>query len=240
MWRSRVSDAPQTLPVPVVGLTPAQRALAAAPVERTPVSAIEQRLFQLFELVERFIHPDDCGRYGALLQDIAEDQTYDEITYLGLIRAPASHTASWLAAEGSLTASLLRQWGIWCEVRDGGKLPGTERPLWPDLLDDRDVTDENVLRGLIHYALPRGWAHYVQRPGDGWAVALGGHESSTLLSYGAKALLLLQQRDIILDGQLMHLLLPNEGLHQTKQTPLAQTVFAVERGARMFCAAVGV
>lgn len=210
---------PEGLRVPlalVEGPTPAQAALAAHEKAETPPDPLEEALFSLFRLVEQHMHPDVSGRYGALLQDIAENQTYDGVTYLGLLRAPGGEDTPH-GGEGGLVRHILRQWRFWERLRGGASLDidisaGCNRPA-PVVLSetwraDPDVTDEQVLQGIINDALPAAWAHYVSAPAGDPARSVR-HESDLLLSRGGKAVLLLLQREIVLDGQMLHLLLPN-------------------------------
>lgn len=191
---------------PVEGPTPAQAAVASHEKPPTPLNPLEEALFSLFQLVEQHMHPDVSGRYGALLQDIAENQEYAGVTYLGLLRA-SGHDDTLHVGEGGLVRHILRQWHLWERLRDGGLLPGGV-PLSPDWLADPDINNEQVLQAIINWALPMAWAHAVDAPPGDPARSMR-HESERLLSRGGKAVLLLLQREIVLDGQMLHLLLPN-------------------------------
>lgn len=192
---------------PVEGPTPAQIAQVSHAAALSQPDPLEERLFSLFRLIEDQMHPDIAGRYGALLQDIAEDQIYAGVTYYGLLRVPADG-GPWATEEGGLVRHILAQWKVWEVLREEGSV-SLSRDLPGVTLDDPDIRSESILQALINSALPQAWARREvpksrSEPQVGYT-----HESDLLLSEGGKAVMLLQQRDIQLDGQLLHLLLPN-------------------------------
>lgn len=207
------------------GQTPAQIALAEAEVVPTAPPACEQRLFEFFQLVERHVDPDYSGRYGSLLQSIAEDQVYDGVTYLGLMRAPDGSDYMAYGTEGGLLRRMLREWKVWTMLKSGEPLPEAwDAHFDRTCLTDKDVTDENVLLAIIHEALPSAWAEFVEvptRPNGRWFIH-GEHETSKLMASAGKAMLLLQQERILVDMPHLHLMMPNNNRYPDLITPLAQ------------------
>lgn len=206
------------------GRTPAQLALSEAGIVQSATPEAEQRLFDLFGIIERVIHPDYSGRYGALLQQIAENQIYDDVEYLGLLNAPDGTNHEVFGQQGGLLKRMLRHWAIWLAIKDGKSTPEEwGYHLDAGSLEDEDVNDENVLIAIVHEAIPLAWAHFIEAPVRGKQIAIPGqHESVRLMNDAGKAMLLLQEARIIVEGPHLHLMLPNLERFPESISPLAQ------------------
>lgn len=211
-------------PTLIEGLTPAQRALAEtralaaaaqlAAVTLTPQQRrLEARYEELCTLVERVLGAESmelAGKYVQLLAEIADDQVYEGVSYLGLIRAPAT-VRNHHARDGGLIQLALRMWSAWIVLRNGfgeevyrddalAFASALHRPPF--------VTDALVLRTIIHRVIPRGWATYVDAtaPGGAWTVERGEHPSEALLAETGKAAHLLGGAGIEIGIELAHAL----------------------------------
>lgn len=153
---------------------------------------------ELKELTGIYIRGQEANRYLEMLNALGPDiHEPGDLVYLGMQRAPAA-TGNHHAFEGGLVYHLLEMWAIW------------ER-LKPDLEAQPHISDERILKAIIHHDLHKAHRTYVLESEDPWKTRYGEDPTDMLMTNDTKSIWLLNQHGIRLDPEQMNALLWAEG-----------------------------
>lgn len=146
---------------------------------------------------------------GGLLEDrtwsdmllaLGPSTVYDNVTYLGLMEAPAAK-GNHHAYRGGLANHLLQMWDTYWSLKGNGILPPGD-PL---------ITDANVLKGILIHDLHKAWATFIEDSGVDTGLNYGKHPSNSMLTNDQKSMYIINRAGVKLDLVLSNVLYCSEG-----------------------------